>query len=361
MYIIQFIPDFSYGGAETMCANLAVDLKKMGNKVAAISLYNVETSITERLKLEKIPLFYLGKKKGLDLFLFFRLYSLLANEKPDVVHAHLYASKYVFLLAILLGIKCKVYTIHNEAQMDGSKIDHFINRLFFSFFNVIPVALSSDLIKSIADVYGGRNAKRTKIVFNGIPLDRCVPVETYSEKARLFLHIGSFKEAKNHTMLIKAFVLAHKRQPDIELFMYGDGLLKNKMEELVDNLHANSYIHFCGITSNAYSVMSKFDVFLLPSLWEGLPMTLIEAMGTGLPIITTRVGGIPTMLKNGESAIFCELSVDDLADKIFLLYNDVGLRKLLGLNAKKQSLQFSSKTMALNYCSIYRSMLKKGN
>lgn len=360
MYIMQFIPNFSYGGAEIMCANLADDLKKMGNKVAVVSLYNTESSITERLKGENIPIFYLGKKKGLDISLFFKIFSLLKKEKPDVVHAHLYASKYVFFSAWLLGIKSKIYTIHSEAQKDGSTIDHFVNKFFFSFLNVIPVALSSDLIKSIADVYG-KNAKKTKVVFNGIPLDRCLPIKAYSEKARLFLHIGCFKEAKNHQMLIKAFVLAHKKQPDIELFMYGDGLLKNKMEELVDANNANSYIHFCGITSNVYSVMSKFDVFLLPSLWEGLPMTLIEAMGTGLPIITTCVGGIPTMLKDKESAVFSELNADDLADKICLLYNDVGLRKQLGINAQKRSLQFSSKTMASNYCEIYNSVLKKGN
>lgn len=357
MKIMQFIPNFSYGGAETMCANLVIDLKKMGNKVAVVSLYNVDNSITERLKLEKIPFYCLGKKNGFDISLFFKIFSLLKKEKPDVVHAHLYASKYVFLLTFLLGIKCKVYTIHNEAQKDGSKIDHLFNRFFFGFLNVIPVALSSDLIKSIVDVYGN-NAKKTKIVFNGIPLDRCIPVKSYHERARRFLHIGSFKEAKNHQMMINAFALARKKMPDIELFMYGDGPLKSKMEELVDNLHADSYIHFCGITPNVYSVMSEFDVFLLPSLWEGLPMTLIEAMGTGLPIITAGVGGIPTMLKDGVSAVFCELSVENLADKISLLYNNVGLRKQLGLNAKKESLHFSSKTMASNYISIYRSVCK---
>ncbi len=335
-----------------MCANLAIELKKMGHDVLVVSLYSLKTYIVDEMIGNGIRFVSLGKKGGIDFSFFFKLARLIHKEKPDVVHSHLYATKYAQFLASIFGVRTKVFTIHNEASKDGTRIDHCLNRFLLKFCNVIPVTLSHDLIDSSCKVYGPK-LRQMPVVFNGIPLDKCQPVVGYPSEAKKFLHVGRFMTAKNHKNLIEGFVKAKKTCPSIELFMYGEGPLQSEIMQLVEKYEAASYIHYCGISSDIYSIMHGMNVFLLPSLWEGFPMTLVEAMGTGMPIIASNVGGIPNMLKNNHSALLIEPNSESITESIVAMYNDSSLRERLGRNALEDSTKFSSKGMALSYLKVY--------
>lgn len=335
-----------------MCANLAIELKKMGHDVLVVSLYSLKTYIVDEMIGNGIRFVSLGKKGGIDFSFFFKLARLIHKEKPDVVHSHLYATKYAQFLASIFGVRTKVFTIHNEASKDGTRIDHCLNRFLLKFCNVIPVTLSHDLIDSSCKVYGPK-LRQMPVVFNGIPLDKCQPVVGYPSEAKKFLHVGRFMTAKNHKNLIEGFVKAKKTCPSIELFMYGEGPLQSEIMQLVEKYEAASYIHYCGISSDIYSIMHGMNVFLLPSLWEGFPMTLVEAMGTGMPIIASKVGGIPNMLKNNHSALLIEPNSESITESIVAMYNDSSLRERLGRNALEDSAKFSSKGMALSYLKVY--------
>ena len=335
-----------------MCANLAIELKKMGHDVLVVSLYSLKTYIVDEMIGNGIRFVSLGKKGGIDFSFFFKLARLIHKEKPDVIHSHLYATKYAQFLASIFGVRTKVFTIHNEASKDGTRIDHCLNRFLLKFCNVIPVTLSHDLIDSSCKVYGPK-LRQMPVVFNGIPLDKCQPVVGYPSEAKKFLHVGRFMTAKNHKNLIEGFVKAKKTCPSIELFMYGEGPLQSEIMQLVKKYEAASYIHYCGISSDIYSIMHGMNVFLLPSLWEGFPMTLVEAMGTGMPIIASNVGGIPNMLKNNHSALLIEPNSESITESIVAMYNDSSLRERLGRNALEDSTKFSSKGMALSYLKVY--------
>lgn len=335
-----------------MCANLAIELKKMEHDVLVVSLYSLKTYIVDEMIGNGIRFVSLGKKGGIDFSFFFKLARLIHKEKPDVVHSHLYATKYAQFLASIFGVRTKVFTIHNEASKDGTRIDHCLNRFLLKFCNVIPVTLSHDLIDSSCKVYGPK-LRQMPVVFNGIPLDKCQPVVGYPSEAKKFLHVGRFMTAKNHKNLIEGFVKAKKTCPSIELFMYGEGPLQSEIMQLVEKYEAASYIHYCGISSDIYSIMHGMNVFLLPSLWEGFPMTLVEAMGTGMPIIASNVGGIPNMLKNNHSALLIEPNSESITESIVAMYNDSSLRERLGRNALEDSAKFSSKGMALSYLKVY--------
>lgn len=335
-----------------MCANLAIELKKMGHDVLVVSLYSLKTYIVDEMIGNGIRFVSLGKKGGIDFSFFFKLARLIHKEKPDVIHSHLYATKYAQFLASIFGVRTKVFTIHNEASKDGTRIDHCLNRFLLKFCNVIPVTLSHDLIDSSCKVYGPK-LRQMPVVFNGIPLDKCQPVVGYPSEAKKFLHVGRFMTAKNHKNLIEGFVKAKKTCPSIELFMYGEGPLQSEIMQLVEKYEAASYIHYCGISSDIYSIMHGMNVFLLPSLWEGFPMTLVEAMGTGMPIIASNVGGIPNMLKNNHSALLIEPNSESITESIVAMYNDSSLRERLGRNALEDSTKFSSKGMALSYLKVY--------
>ena len=333
MKIIQIIPLLDLAGAETMCENLTNSLIKLGHEVTVISLYDYHSIMTERMEKNGIKIIYLNKKSGLDLSLIFKLVKIFKEYKPDVVHSHLYAAKYAHVAASICGIKAKIYTIHNIAR------------------NVVPVSLTEEIQKSVADEYN-IDFKNTPVVFNGVSMEKCHKKNDYSGNSRI-LHIGRFSKQKNHEVLVKAFSRVVNSGSDVSLYLYGQGELEEAIKELVKNLNMDQNIFFCGLTDDVYSVMESSDIFVLPSLFEGMPMTLIEAMGTGMPILASNVGGIPDMIENEKSGLLCEPTVDGVAAGLERLISSADDRKLYGQNAVISSEKFSADKMAKDYCEIY--------
>lgn len=351
MKIIQIIPLLDLAGAETMCENLTNSLIKLGHEVTVISLYDYHSVVTERMEKNGINIFYLNKKSGLDLSLTFKLVKIFKEYKPDVVHSHLYAGKYAHVAALICGIKGKVYTIHNIAKNEAGKMNRTFNRFLFKHCHVVPVSLTEEIQKSVVDEYN-IDFEDTPVVFNGVSMEKCHIKNNYTECKRI-LHIGRFSAQKNHEVLVKAFSTVVNRGHDISLYLYGQGELEESIKELVKNLNMDQNIFFCGLTDDVYSVMESSDIFVLPSLFEGMPMTLIEAMGTGMPILASNVGGIPDMIENEKSGLLCEPTVEGVAAGLERLISSADDRKLYGQNAVISSEKFSADKMAKDYYEIY--------
>ena len=167
------------------------------------------------------------------------------------------------------------------------------------------------------------------------------------------MHIGRFSKQKNHIGLLKAFQLFHDKYSDSELWLIGDGEKKAEIEQYVRDNNLENNVRFLGLQENVYEYLHNADVFALPSNYEGIPMTLIEAMGTGLPIVATNVGGIPDMLTNGIDALIVknDSSIINAAFEIF--YNTQEKRQEFGENAKLRAAIFSSAAMGGAYVGIY--------
>ncbi len=354
MKVIQVIPNLLMGGAEIMCENLTLELKNMGVDVKIVSLYSQKTPITERLKESGVEIIFLDKKPGMDLSIIKKLKKLFLEEKPDVVHSHISSQKYAMVAAKKAKVSVRVHTVHNVAQKELSKIDKFLAKRFYKKYKVIPVALSELILETIIDVYG-LPVDYIPVVFNGIDLSNCIKKVDYSIDDRIkLLHIGRFSEQKNHKGLIDAFKLFREEKPNSELWLIGDGPLKEEIEEYAKENGLYSSVKFLGLQSNVYGFLHEADVFTLPSIYEGIPMTLIEAMGTGLPIVATEVGGIPDMITDNESGILTRIDAKEIADAFLRLSNDEELRKKLGQNALYRSQAFSSVEMAKKYIDIYK-------
>lgn len=351
MKIIQVIPLLDLAGAETMCENLTNGLLKLGHEVTVVSLYDCHTVITERMQRKEVNIIYLNKKNGVDISILFKLVKIFKEYKPDVVHSHLYAGKYAHIAASLCGISGKVYTIHNIATKEAGKLNRIFNGFLFKHCNVVPVSLSAEIQKSVVEEYG-IDSKSTPVVFNGVPMENCHRKKEYTGNKKI-LHIGRFSPAKNHEVLVRAFSTIVERGYDVKLYLYGQGELEKPIKELVKNLHMEKNIFFCGLTDDVYSVMEKCDIFVLPSLYEGMPMTLIEAMGTGMPILASNVGGIPDMIENEKSGLLCEPTEDGVVKNLERLIESSDERKLYGENAIISSEKFSADKMAKDYYEIY--------
>jgi glycosyltransferase involved in cell wall biosynthesis len=354
MKIVQVMPDFGLAGAETMVENLSCGLAAEGCDVLVISFFDLHTAITERIENRGIKIKYLGKKRGFDPSIISKMRKIIKAYQPDVIHTHRYVLPYAFLAS--MGFKAKrVHTVHNVAQKEQTKVGKNINRVLFRYFNVVPVALSKEIQRTIQEVYGLPD-NRIPVVFNGIDLSRCIVKESYARKDTFtVLHIGRFMDVKNHELLLRSFARFKGQHSDARLQLLGDGELKENMMQLAGQLNITDAVEFAGLQSNVYPWLHNADVFILPSKFEGMPMTLIEAMGTGLPIIASNVGGIPDMLSSQKEALLIEPKEEKIIEALEMVYSDAKKREYWGRNALQRSSLFSSQAMARKYLQLYSS------
>ncbi len=354
MKILQVIPYFCFGGAETMCENLTYALTKLGHSVTVVSLYNEKTPISQRMEAAGIRILYLDKKLGLDISMVTKLAKIMRREKPDVVHTHLDVIKYAVAAAKLSGIRRCVHTVHNVAHEEaGGRLQKIINTVYFRLGWSVPVALSPEVRRTIVSFYNMKEEK-VPVIYNGVDLSRCLPKTGYElTKPVQLLHIGRFNYQKNHRGLLEAFSAIVQKHPDCCLNLLGDGELRPEVEAYAEELGIREKVIFHGSQSNVYPYLHSADIFLLPSRFEGMPMTIIEAMGTGLPVVASAVGGVPDMLRNGDSGMLVSQEPQSVSDAVLKLLNEEALRRTLGENARKDSVRFSAEHMAASYCSTY--------
>ena len=354
MKILQVIPYFCFGGAETMCENLTYALKKLGHQVTVVSLYAERTPISERMEAAGVRILYLDKKLGLDLSMVPKLAKIMAQEKPDAVHTHLDVIKYAVAAARLKGIRRCVHTVHNVADKEAEgRLQKLINGTYFRLGWSVPVALSPEVRDSIVSFYG-LPGKKVPVIFNGVDLSRCLPKTEYGAEELRLVHVGRFNEQKNHRGLLDAFALVKQSLPGCRLDLLGDGELREETETYAQQLGLRDSVNFLGNRGNVYPYLQAADIFLLPSRYEGMPMSILEAMGTGLPVVASAVGGVPDMLKDGESGLLVSQDPRDVADAVLKLAGDPRLRARLGQNAKQESRRFSAEYMAECYAAAYQ-------
>ena len=354
MKILQVVPYFCFGGAETMCENLTYGLMAMGHSVTVVSLYGESTPISCRMEENGVKIHYLDKKLGLDLSMVPKLMKIMRQEKPDVVHTHLDVIKYAVAAAKLCGIRRCVHTVHNVAHEEAEgRLQKIINTVYFKLGWSIPVALSPEVLRTIVSFYGLKEEK-VPMIYNGVDLGKCCPKERYTlaEPARL-LHIGRFNEQKNHRGLLEAFAKVLVSYPDCCLQLIGDGSLQEETECYAKELGIREKVQFLGSQTNVYPFLGEADIFLLPSRFEGMPMTIIEAMGTGLPVVASAVGGVPDMMENGKSGMLVSCEPEAVAQAVLRLLRQEELRRSLGTNALQKSKEFGADHMAQCYCHVY--------
>ncbi len=359
MKIMQIMPEFELAGAEIMAENLTYALRKKGHDVVVISMYDRHTQITDRLEASGVKIHYLGKKSGLDLSVINKMRKVFKAERPDVIHTHRYLSRYAIPAAVMAGVKGRVHTLHSVASMEVGDRDKKFNSFFYRHVGMQPVAITPEVKKTVEEVYK-LPPEKIGMVHNGINIDKCTPKRDYSQNGTFRLvHIGRFQDVKNHDSIIKAFSMVHKKHPDTKLCFYGQGVLLDSCKKLAEELGLSDSIEFCGVTGDVYSVLACADAFLLCSHYEGMPMTLIEAMASGLPIVATAVGGIVDIIEDRECGLLCRDDIDDIAEKICNLISDESLREKCGKEAAKRANNFSSDSMADGYIKIYNKVLKK--
>lgn len=204
------------------------------------------------------------------------------------------------------------------------------------------------------------NVPKDKItcVPNGINPHRLVPDQPISYGDKFVVGtLAGLRKQKALDKMILAFHKFHQKVPNSVLVIAGEGEERNKLEALVKELGLDDAVDFLGFRNDSANVLSGLDVFTLSSEYEGLPISMLEAMAMKIPVVVTAVGGIPEVIHSGENGVLCEYDdITALSEGIYALYQDKNYRRKLSENGYRTiENYFDYHSMARSYLEIYRS------
>ena len=206
-------------------------------------------------------------------------------------------------------------------------------------------------------------AQKVEIIFNGVDVEDFYPDETLRSKDKFIITVGATRitARKGINYLIEALSILVPRYPDIFLHIMGDGNEKENLEALREKLNLKNNIVFLGRIprEKTGSYYREAGLFVLPSLNEGMSNAMLEALASGLPILTTETGGTAELVKEGENGYTVKMKdAEDLAEKIEIIFRDNELRKRMGLASRELAEKMSWKNVAREYFELYQKIKK---
>ncbi|MBD3807853.1 MAG: glycosyltransferase [Epsilonproteobacteria bacterium] len=365
MKILHIIPSFHGGGAEKFCIDLCNELSKE-HDVTICSLFPVTEEMFMAKALDsRIRVVILNKKPGLDISIFFKLFNLIRDGNFDIVNTHLRALAYSSLAIAFTKTKF-FHTVHNMADKEMSPKIRILYNLLFRFMNVKPIGISKQVMQSIQREYGIQfnvlieNGVKQPVVSSALENVR-KEIESYKKTSgtKVFLAIGRITVQKNHIMLVEVYNQLIEEGEDVVLLIIGDDPVAGK--PLLHQLGqmAKRDIYFLGMKQNIADYLICSDAFCLSSLYEGLPIALLEAMSLGIIPICTPAGGIVDVIIDGENGW---LSKDFSKDAFYkaikkYLYADEATKSKVSFNSKQTyDEKYSIVQTSKNYMNIYRSI-----
>jgi glycosyltransferase involved in cell wall biosynthesis len=242
-----------------------------------------------------------------DLYLVFRLARRLRDLDPCVVHTHLlHADLYGTVAARMAGIPAIISSRHNDdpfrARWPLSFLIRIINRYTNRFIAI------SERVRAFTVKTEKVPVSVVDTVYYGLAVDteynRHV-IDARDEfgllKGPLLVCAARLTEQKGHKWLLRAFRSVVDQLPETSLLLLGDGPLREHLEDTVVNLDLVKNVRFAGWRTDVMSILPSTDLFVLASEWEGFGLAILEAMSFSLPIIATKVGGIPEVVLDGET------------------------------------------------------------
>lgn len=360
MRIIQLIYALGPGGAEKFVVNLSNELSNAGHDVTVCILRTDQIPRRTYLKKELTPAIKFHScqlEPGFSLKKTKTVADFILSEKPDIVHCHLNTIPYIYKVALFHKEIRFIHTIHSIAEhASGGKFQRHINKFFYKTRRIVPVTISKICLQSFEQFYHLNDIVR---IDNGCPIPKKTSrfndvkkeIDSYrtDSDTKAFLHVARCAPPKNQTLLIESFNRLNSNGINFALLCIGNDFDSAKGKEL--QKLACSKIHFLGAKDNVGDYLHNADAFCLSSSFEGLPISLIEAMACGITPICTAVGGIPDVVTDGETGYLCPtLSVNDYVDCIHR-YLQNPLSKATIESAFKNS--FSMEKCANKYLEIY--------
>jgi glycosyltransferase involved in cell wall biosynthesis len=304
--VLHVVKELKGGGAETFVRGLARGLKDAGVDVRILSLYPDGLRDAERALLG-VPVQTLDRRGRGDVAGFYpRLIAAVREAKPDIVHAHLHAGKYAGrIAAIAAGVPNIVFTEHGDEA--GGSLRRAVNGVLHP--------------RTARFVVFSESQRRPYAALEGVPLERVVaipngvaeppPADRDLLRAELGLAADAFAlylparltAQKNQTVALRAFAAAFGGDERARLFLAGSGPLEAALRAEATALGLGDRVRFLGFRDDAARLGRAMDAFLMPSVWERMPLALGEAMLAGLPVVTSPWDGHADFVRDGVTGI----------------------------------------------------------
>jgi glycosyltransferase involved in cell wall biosynthesis len=295
---------------------------------------------------------------------------------PNIVHTHKYKDSILAsIVARCLRVPHVVRVVHGMPEpFKGLKnfkmagytlVDRFVTRWFVDKV----VAVSFDLETVLAPIYG---TDRVTCIHNGIDLEtvhvaaqRTVKRKEWQidDRAIVIGTVGRLVPVKGQSILLESFRTLRNSKYNVKLLLVGDGPLRGHLEAEVKRLSLEQEVLFAGHQEQSYDFINMMDIFVLPSLHEGIPMVLLEALALKKPVIASRVGGIPEVVSHGTSGILVKpANPDELATGLKRLVEDHEKAQQLGNAGRcRVEQEFDASLMAARTAAVYQSLCKPAN
>jgi glycosyltransferase involved in cell wall biosynthesis len=365
--ICQVLHGLRVGGAEVLAARLVRRFREDFHFV----FYCLDElgSLGQELRDEGFTVEVLGRRPGFDWHCSVELAQFLRRQRVELIHAHQYTPFFYALTARLLFRQPPVlFTEHGRWFPDYPRPKRVVaNRLLLQQRDRtvgVGEAVRQALIHN-----EGLPAERVGVVYNGVELDRFNNSREERDVALqamglergdfVLLQVARLDPLKDHpTALLTVDRLRHEI-PNLRLVLVGEGPEERSIRDLIHRLGIDHHVRLLGLRSDVARLLHAADVLLLTSKSEGVPLTAIEAMAAGLPVVATSVGGLPEVVQNGKTGWLVPAGDPAaLAERILVLARDPGLRQQMGrLGRERAQSMFAEDKMHHGYRRLYDEML----
>jgi len=357
--ICYVIGTLEIGGAEKQLLKLVRDINRERFTPVVIAL----RSGTMREEFEKVvKVIIAGKKWKIDPLFLLRLTDILKREKPDILHTFMFTSNtWGRIAGILSGVSV---ILASERCVDIWKkwYHRLIDRILLKF--TYKVICNSNAVKNFYQKTERIPENKLSVVYNGVDLSefqKINPDKTGIEKKGGLIGAGGrFTQQKGFINLLMAVPEILKILPDTKFVLVGDGPLRKSFEEFTKNHTISDSVIFTGYRKDILSIFSLCDIIVVPSLFEGMPNIVLEAMALKKPVIGTDIPEIAELIEDGQNGFLVPVkdNFKEIAEKIILLLKNPDIRRNMGekgYNLIKTN--FSIENMVKRYENIYMESL----
>ena len=369
IHVLHLITELDTGGAQSALARLMARLDRRRFTPTVACLYNGDAIVARRIRALGVPVTDLGMTTRWRWDAFVRLYRLLRHGRPTILHTWMFhANLPGRVLGRLAGVPVIITSRRNE-NIGGAMRERFNRWTAHLDDRVVAVC---ELARQAEVERAGVVLDHVVTIYNGVDVAR-FPVASMQATAQarraigmpvgvpLVGSLGRLHPQKGFSDLLTAFAQVRQRIPSVRLFVAGDGELRDDLEAQARSLGMAAVVTFAGVRADVSEVLAALDVFVLPSLWEGMPNAVLEAMASGLPVVATAVGGTPEVVVDGVTGLLVPpQDPGALAQAVEQFLRDPGLRRTMGRAGRRRVEQhFDIRETVRQVEDLYETLLRE--
>ena len=374
--IAHVIQRLAVGGMENGLVNLINHMPPDRYRHTIICLSET-TSYSDRIHRKDVPVIALNQRSGRDGRAHARFFNLLRRLHPEIVHTRNLSALEFQALAALAGVPGKIHGEHGRDMydLDGTNFKYNVLRKAMRLFIDQYIPVSQDLARWLIECVNVAPSRVTQI-YNGVDAEKFHPRSGdrpalgpdgfISPDCFVIGTVGRMEPVKDQLNLVRAFIHLFREQAPLSgrlrLIVIGDGLLRAQSLQLLRDAQAERFAWLPGEMTNIPEIMRSLDLFVLPSLREGISNTILEAMATGLPVVATGVGGNPELVEHEKTGMLVAHSDAIMMAHAIKTYVSNSAKAATHGRAGRTKIEarFSMGSMVDGYCGVYDAVLRSG-